>query len=105
MIGQSHLRDKISRPIHIAINQRFSLKYHLPALDKIETAAYIQHRLKIAGCTQSIFSAQALEAIFQNSAGVPRLIDNLAIKAITLAAMKNISSITEEEVFSASKEL
>lgn len=105
MIGQSHLRDKIAMPIHISINQRIALKYHLTGFNKKETADYIQHRLKIAGCGQNIFSGQALEAIFQNSAGVPRIIDNITSKALTLAAMKNISAITEEEVFSASKEL
>ena len=105
MIGQPHLRDKISRPTHVSINQRFSLKYHLPAFNIKETADYILHRLNIAGCSNNIFSPQAIEAIFQNSAGIPRVIDNLAGKAITLAAMNNVNPITEEEVFAASKEL
>lgn len=105
MLGATHLRDRISRPVHIPLNQRFSLKYHISPLDKNETGAYIEHRLKICGSRQNIFSDTAIEAIFQNTAGVPRLIDKLAISAITLSAMKKKHTVTEEEIFSASKEL
>ena len=105
MLGQPHLRDRISRPVHIALNQRFCLKYHLCFLGKEETASYIEHRLKVCGCPQNIFSDAAIEAIYQSTTGIPRSIDSLALKAITLAALKKKETITEEEVFACSKEL
>lgn len=105
MAGQSHLRDKITGHVTVSLNQRFSIKFHLTPLDKQLTASYIEHRLSVCGCKRSPFSASACEAIFQNSQGVPRNIDNLALKSLTLAATQNTSSITEEEVFAASKEL
>ena len=105
MLGQPHLRDKICQPVHIGLQQRFSLKFHIPFLDKNQTAAYIEHRLKICGCSHPVFSDAAIEAIYQNTTGIPRAIDNLALKSLTLAALDKKQTITEEEIFSASKEL
>ena len=91
MIGQSHLRDKITQPIHISLNQRFSMKYHVIPMNKIETVDYINHRLTICGAKHNIFSDSACEAIFQNTGGVPRNIDNIALflKKKYLPLLKN----------------
>lgn len=105
LAGQPHLRDKIAQPVHISLNQRFSLKFHLTPLDKPETKDYIKHRLSIYGSKKDIFSDSAFEAVFQNTGGIPRIIDNLASKALTLAAIQRKNTITEEEIFAASKEL
>lgn len=105
MSGQPHLRDKICRPIHTSLNQRFSLKFHLSFLTRVETTSYIEHRLKICGAKEKIFSDSSIEAIYQNTTGVMRAIDNLALKALTLAAIKRKQTITEEEIFSASSEV
>lgn len=105
LVGQSHLRDKITRPVVESLNQRFSLKYHITAMNKEETFSYIKHRLNICGCKNNIFSDQAMEAIYQNSAGIPRNIDNIAVKSMTIATIEKKNIITEEEIFAASKEL
>ena len=105
MVGQQHLRDKITRPVHLSLSQRFSMRYHIPFLDKKETRAYVEHRLSICGVRENIFSDQAIEAIYQNTTGIPRVIDSIARNALTLAAMQKRHMITEEEIFSASKEI
>jgi len=105
LAGQPHLRDKILQPVHLSLNQRFSLKYHITPLDKQETKDYIKHRLSICGSKKEVFSDSAVEAIFQNTGGIPRIIDNLATKSLTLAAIGRKNTITEEEIFAASKEL
>lgn len=104
MLGQPHLRDKICQGTHTGLNQRFSLKFHFPFLDKKETAAYIEHRIKICGRKQDIFSEPAIEAIHQNTNGIPRAIDKLGLKALELAVEKKKETIGEEEIFAASKE-
>jgi len=38
LIGQSHLRERLLIPVLQPFNQRISLKYHLPALSKDDTA-------------------------------------------------------------------
>lgn len=105
MVGQSHLRDKISRPVYDSLNQRFCLKYHITPMNKQETTDYIKHRLSICGAKENIFSESAIESIFQKTAGIPRYIDNIATKALTIGCINKKHTITEEEIFSASKEL
>ena len=104
LAGQPYLREKISRPIHTSLNQRFLLKYNIGFMNKSETAAYIEHRLKICGCDRNIFSASAIEAVYQNSNGLTRVIDSICRKAIACAAAGKKETITEEEIFTAGKE-
>jgi type II secretory pathway predicted ATPase ExeA len=57
--------------------QRVAVKYTLRPLHRDSTAAYIRHRMGIAGATREIFSEEAINSIFTNSQGVPRLINSL----------------------------
>jgi hypothetical protein len=51
------------------------------------------------------FTAQAIEAIYKNTADVPRLIAFLSIKTLTLGCLEKTQILTEEYVFKASYEL
>jgi len=86
-------------------NQRISLKYHLPALTKEETAAYIQHHLALAGGKDPLFNQNALNVIYQNSGGIPRIINALCVKTMTIGAIEKKDSLSEDEVFRASQEM
>lgn len=103
--GQPHIRDRLLRPIHQSFNQRIHLKFHLSALTKEESNAYIEHQLHLAGACECIFNNNALSALFQVSAGVPRIINALAIKTLEIGAREKKDCLSEEEVYRASKEL
>lgn len=103
--GQPHLRERLLRPIHQSFNQRINLKFHLRPLTREETKAYIEHQLNLVGASLSIFTQNAICAIYQVSAGVPRIINNLAYKALTIGALEKKGSLSEEEIYRASKEL
>lgn len=105
LTGQPHLRDRLLMPIHQSINQRISLKFHLGPLSKKETGAYIAHHMKLAGADKPIFNENALCAIYQASAGISRIINNLCIKTLTIGAFEKRDVLTEEEVYRASHEL
>ncbi|MEK6558335.1 MAG: AAA family ATPase, partial [Candidatus Margulisiibacteriota bacterium] len=105
LAGQSHLRDRLSRDIFTSFDQRISLKYHLIPLGKKECDAYIHNALKQVGGQDSLFSPNALDAIFNNTQGNLREIANLATKALLATAMAKKYVVTEEEVFQASKEV
>lgn len=105
LAGQSHLRDKLSREVNTSCNQRITMKYHLTPLSKAELAQYIQHSLTIVGGSVDLFSESAMEAIFNNARGNVRVSGNIATKALMAAAIANKSSVTEEHVFQAAKEL
>jgi len=105
LIGQQHLRDRLMRPIHLPFNQRITLKYHMPPFAQEETADYIQHQLALAGRKEPLFNQNALSAVHQNSAGLPRVINSLCSKAMTVGALEKKDVLTEEEVYTATQEL
>jgi general secretion pathway protein A len=77
LIGQPELRDLLDKPRLRQLAQRITARYHLMPLDRQETAAYIHHRLQVAGAQQPLFNAAALRQIHQISGGIPRLINIL----------------------------
>lgn len=105
LTGQSHLRERLLIPVLQPFNQRISLKYHLPTLTKEETAAYIQHHLALAGLKNPLFNPNALNALHQNSGGIPRIINSLCIKTMTIGAIEKKASLSEDEVFRATQEI
>ncbi len=54
----------------------------LPSLDLAETEQYIRRHLDYAGCTQDIFTDQALDEVQKASAGIPRMINRLCDKSL-----------------------
>ncbi len=82
LIGQTELRKRLERSPYRALRQRISMQYHLGPLDQEETAAYVRHRLKIAGREQPLFSEEALALLCRHSEGIPRLINIIAGNAL-----------------------
>ncbi len=105
LAGHPLMRERIIRPSLNSINQRFRLKYELLPLNKNETISYIQQQLNIAGASNSIFNENAIDAMFNISNGIIRVINNIATKALILGTSKKVDTITEEHIFSVSSEL
>ena len=63
------------------------------------------HHLKVAGCSTALFTSDAVDAIYQNTAGIHRKVALLAHRTLTLGALQKKESLTSEEVFLAHKEL
>src|SRR6185295_6812973 len=82
LIGQPELRELLSRVELRQLAQRITGRYHLDPLSSDETAAYVRHRLRVAGATTDIFTAPALGEIFRLSGGVPRVINVIADRAL-----------------------
>lgn len=82
LIGQPELRILLSRQDLRQVAQRITGRHHLEALSAEETAAYVRHRLRVAGATREIFSPKALSALYRASNGLPRLINVIADRAL-----------------------
>jgi putative secretion ATPase (PEP-CTERM system associated) len=83
LMGQPGLRTMLRRPDLEQFAQRIAVDYHIEPLDEEETQAYIGHRLKVAGCpSQDLFTAAACSAVYENSNGIPRLINLLCDTAL-----------------------
>ncbi len=76
LVGQSELRDHLQLPNLEQFRQRITVNYHIPPLDRAETAAYIHHRIHVASENSVIEMPETvLDIIHKFSFGVPRLIN------------------------------
>jgi type II secretory pathway predicted ATPase ExeA len=96
LVGQPTLRQRLRLGVLAALDQRISVRYALAGMDAKETADYLAHHLKIAGRTDTLFSADAITLIHNASRGYPRAINNLAVNALT-AAFARDSAIVDEK--------
>ena len=84
LVGQPELRDILAKPELAQLDQRVTLRWHLGPLNAKETAAYVRHRLRIAGDGRetALFSPAALRRVYRFSLGIPRLINILCHRAL-----------------------
>ncbi len=82
LIGQPELRELLDRNELRQLAQRITGRYHLCPLTLEESAAYVRHRLRVAGATADIFTPAALREVHRLSRGVPRLINVLCDRAL-----------------------
>lgn len=105
LLGHPELRRRLGMAVHEALAQRIVVRYHMAALTREETPAYLVHRLRVAGTELSLFEPAAEEAIFQASSGLPRKINSLAHHALLAAAINKHKTVTAEHVMAASAEV
>src|SRR6516225_5275662 len=105
LIGQPELRDLLDRNELRQLAQRITGRYHLNPLSGEETAAYVRHRLGVAGATTDIFAPQALNAVFSLSQGVPRVINVICDRALLGAYSLDRHRVTASLVRSAAAEV
>jgi len=82
LIGQTELKERLTKKPYRALKQRIGMQYHLGPLDAEETGAYVLHRLRVAGREEPLFDAQAQALLYQYSEGVPRRINTIAGNAL-----------------------
>ncbi len=82
LIGQPELRELLDRVELRQLAQRITGRYHLDPLSDDESAAYVRHRLRVAGATREILSNGALREVQRLSGGVPRLINIISDRAL-----------------------
>jgi general secretion pathway protein A len=87
LVGQPQLRSLLLHPDLVQLNQRITLRWHVGPLAKHETAAYVAHRLAVAGAdpNRPIFTRRALVRVHRHTGGVPRLINMIAHRTLLAA--------------------
>ena len=100
LIGQPEFRDMMQGADMQQLRQRVIASYHLGPLDVEETKAYIEHRLKHVGWRPDSpsFSADAFEAIFRATGGIPRRINTLCDRLLLAGFLAEQLALTESEV-------
>jgi len=82
LIGQPELLAVLKRRKLRQLAQRITARYHLIALTRQETRAYIQHRLLVAGRRDPLFTNRAMRSVYRLSGGIPRAINIICDRAL-----------------------
>jgi general secretion pathway protein A len=84
LAGQPQLAEKLASPALMQLSQRISILSRLTPFSATETAAYIEHRLSVAGHSgAALFTPAAASLIAEYSQGIPRSINNLCFNALS----------------------
>ena len=106
LAGQPELNDALNSPELVQLTQRVRLRFHLSALSRAETMAYIDHRLEVAGSQgRRIFAEDTYPTIYRYTGGVPRLINTLCDTSMMASFGKNLDTVTHAELDAAIREL
>ena len=82
LIGQPELATMLERPELRQLAQRIVARYHLGPLTKPEVAAYVQHRLEVAGTQRQLFPPALMGRLHSLGGGIPRIINVLCDRAL-----------------------
>lgn len=82
LVGQPELRTTLGWPGMRQFAQRIVVDYHLGALQREETHAYVAHRLSVAGGDPTLIAPAAVERVHDCTEGVPRLVNILCDTAL-----------------------
>jgi general secretion pathway protein A len=94
LIGQPELRVLVDRTELRQLAQRITGRYHLEPLSREETGRYVQHRLRVAGCGEEIFTPSALAEVHRVSSGIPRIINVTCDRALLGAYTQETRKVT-----------
>lgn len=98
LIGQPELQALLKRNELRQLAQRITARYHLLPLNEDEVRHYIAHRLSVADGDISMFAPATIKAVFQITAGIPRVINLLCDRALTLSFTKQ-SAVVPKYLF------
>ncbi len=106
LVGQLNLKTLLRSPQLRQLDQRVSIRHELKPLDIETVAAYVAHRLTIAGGSASVaFTAKALARVHRFSGGIPRLINLICDRALLAGFSARANRISHDMVKRAAKSL
>ncbi|WOO42053.1 ExeA family protein [Rubellicoccus peritrichatus] len=106
LMGQPELKAKLQEKRLRQFRQRVLVYYDLSALTRVQTEAYIQHRLTLAGSNgRPRFTPWALRKIYKKTHGTPRLINNLCDKSLLAAYVRDSDNVTWWDVRKAVRDI
>ena len=105
LLGQPELRELLQRRNLRQLAQRITARYHLSPLGPKDTHLYIRHRLQVAGSQRNPFRRSAMNALYQRSQGIPRLINIIADRSLVAAYAKERAEVSAAMVHEAANEV
>lgn len=105
LVGQPELLQRVSRPELRQLAQRIVSRYHLRHLDPGELAAYVQHRLAVAGVRRRLFPAAVLRRLYRHTGGIPRLVNVICDRALLGSYVQGLDAVNRLTLEQAVKEV
>lgn len=105
LMGQPELVKRLAHPVYEPLRQRIGIQFNLQPLPEEEVRAYLKHRLQSAGGRSDLFTAAAVTALGQLSAGIPRRINQLASLALLEGFGRGLRQIDAEIIQHVAEEL
>jgi general secretion pathway protein A len=106
LVGQPELRELLGRREFRQLAQRITVRYHLRQMTRDETAAYLRHRVSVAGGNHVLkFDRKAVREIYRYSRGTPRLVNAVGDKALLAGYVRRTGTIDRSLVRLAVREL
>ncbi|MBI3265248.1 MAG: AAA family ATPase, partial [Acidobacteria bacterium] len=106
LVGQPSLLTTLARPELRQLAQRISIRCTLEPLAGDEVAGYVMNRLAIAGGGLRVeFGDGSLECVYELSAGVPRVVNLLCDRALSVGYGLSASVIDARIVEAAAEDL
>jgi len=106
LVGQLNLNPLLKAPQMRQLDQRVSIRYQLRPLNRDEVAAYVSHRLTVAGGSAAVtFQPKALDMVHSRTQGIPRLINLISDRSLLAAFSSRTNRVTEEMVHQAAGSL
>jgi MSHA biogenesis protein MshM len=102
LVGEPSVLATLGRPLLSSLGQRLAVRVVLEPMIAEEAGDYILHQLRTAGGTpQDLISPEALELLARSTHGVPRLLNQAAHRALTLASTAGERLVDAEAVVEA----
>jgi general secretion pathway protein A len=98
LVGQSELRDTLKLQVNNAIWQRVDMRFHLTALSRQETTAYIAKHLAAVKAPGEVFTEAAIGVIHDSSQGIPRKVNKVSTACLLAATTRNQKLIEDHLV-------
>jgi general secretion pathway protein A len=106
LVGQLNLGPLLRSPELRQLDQRVSIRYELKPLTRDEAAAYVSHRLYVAGGASGVsFTPKALQQVHHLSGGIPRLINLICDRSLLGAYSARTNRVSHELVARAAETL
>lgn len=105
LLGQPELRERLAMPELCQLEQRIIARYHLDKLSRQEVAAYVSHRLGVAGVRRSLFPSRVLSRLYRYTRGTPRLINVICDRALLGAYVQGNEVVDRRTLDSAAREV
>ncbi len=107
LVGQPELRSLLNRHSLRQLRQRIPGVYDLSRLPAEAIREYVDFRISVAsqGKVSGLFDTGGLEEVARQSAGLPRLVNQICDRALLVGYVKGTDRVTAEHVREAAREL